>query len=134
MMTVKQALAKVASQHEALRARMDHCTELADEVEKQGSSPDKLAQELAELRGAFERHNRFEEDMLRPILRTIVETLRVDGIASAHVAEHRELDHRFSDSPLGELRTTIAMLRDHLAEEEAHFSLAANRAIRTGAK
>lgn len=130
-MTLQQALAKIAAHHEALRARMDCCTQLATDVESGGCSPDTLALELAELRAAFDRHNRFEEDMLRPILRAIAEGLRVDGIVSAHVAEHRHLDDRFATGPLAELRSTIAMLRDHLAAEESYFALAATRAIKS---
>jgi len=47
---------------------MDRCEELADELDAGRMGPMQLTREVARLRLAFDAHNRFEEQLLRPVL------------------------------------------------------------------
>jgi hemerythrin-like domain-containing protein len=108
-----KALTKIVEQHEALRALMDRCEDLADELDLGRGSVETLVQEVVRLRVMLEEHTRSEEHELWPFL--------VPPI-SDHVQEHRALRDRLASGPTAELRATVAMLRDHLAGEERYFS------------
>ncbi len=121
--TPRHALEELLTQHASLRAMMDRCDQLADELDAGGDSPQPLMRAVAQLRVAFQAHNVFEEQMLRPILREedAFGDVRVDHMVSDHVAEHRAIQGRLADGPTAELRASIAQLRDHLDAEERHF-------------
>ena len=121
-MTPLHALDELLTQHESLRVMMDRCDQLADELDAGSESPLPLMRAVAQLRSAFETHNRFEEQVLRPILQDTVAfgDLRVERMVSDHVAEHRAMLGRLG-GPTAELRGSIASLRDHLDTEERHF-------------
>ena len=114
-------LAEILAQHDGLRAMMDHCDELADELERSDGSPVALMREVAELREAFEAHNRTEERVLRPMLGDPADGVRLDHLVAQHVGEHRAMHGRLLSGPTAELRAVIASLRAHLATEERYF-------------
>jgi hypothetical protein len=122
--TPQEALIELHTQHDSLRALMDVCEQLADELDDGGGSLTRLTQLLAELRSTFEAHNRFEESLLRPILRRagVFDELRLDTVISEHVGDHLAIHQRLGDRPTAELRATMNMLRDHLATEERYFA------------
>jgi iron-sulfur cluster repair protein YtfE (RIC family) len=117
-----QALAELIQQHEMLRAKMDRCEQLANDVDRGRGDFVALVREVAELRETFAAHNQFEEQVLRPILRTIdaFGEVRVAHMFADHVDEHRALRYRL-DAPTSELRATLYQLRAHLAGEERYF-------------
>jgi hypothetical protein len=126
-----EVLAELVRQHEMLRASMDQCEQLADRVDAGRGDIGALVREVARLRGAFEAHNHFEEQVLRPILRTLdaFGDVRIEYMFADHVDEHRALRHRL-DGPTAELRVTLYQLRAHLAGEERYFLSA--RVLRDG--
>lgn len=111
----QQALAEILAQHDALRVIMDRCDELADELDATSTSPVVLVQYVAQLREAFETHNRVEERTLPSILATGALPLE------RHTHEHRTIHGRLATGVTGELRETIAALRAHLDTEERYF-------------
>ena len=122
-MTRAEVLAKLQAQHATLRSMMARCVDLADALDAgHGSATDVLAA-VADLRVMFEAHNRFEESVLRPILRDAdaFGDVRIDHMIADHVDEHRTMYRRLGDGPTGELRATVASLQDHLAAEERYF-------------
>ena len=108
-----QALEELVREHEMLRAMMEGCEQLADNVDRGRGDVGALVREVAKLRERFEAHNQFEEHVLRPILPTL------DAFGD-HVGEHRALCHRL-DGPTAELRAVLYELRAHLAGEERWF-------------
>lgn len=118
-----RARVELAAQHTVLRGMMDRCEELADEIDAGRMGPLQLAREVARLRIAFDAHNRFEEQLLRPVL------LDADGPASAHVDrmceehvdQHRAIRGQLASSTTSDLRAVIADLRAHLDAEERYF-------------
>src|SRR5262245_47295361 len=84
-------LAELKAQHDALRDMMDRCEQLADAVDSGQCGPTQLTREVARLRLAFEAHNTFEEQLLRPVLqaRDAFATARIDRMIDDHVGEHR---------------------------------------------
>lgn len=132
MSEARQALRELLEQHEALRAMMDHCEQLADELDRGRGELGALVREVCRLRVELEAHNRFEEQVLRPLLRDLdaFEGVRVDHMFADHIEEHRALAGGL-DAPLVELRATLDRLRVHLAAEERYFLSA--RALRGNA-
>lgn len=115
-------LTELIQQHEALREIMDRCEELADELDAGHCDPEQLTHEVAKLRAAFDTHNQFEEQLLRPVLLEMdaFGDVRIDRMVSNHVDEHHAV-HVKLEGPTGELRGAIDQLRVHLDAEERYF-------------
>ena len=120
---LSRVLAELLVQHEALREIMASCEKLAAELEAGAIEPSPLAREVARLRVAFDSHNRFEEQFLRPVLSDIdaFGEVRIDHMLADHVEEHRLVRAGLDSSETGELRLTLDRLRNHLAAEERYF-------------
>ena len=117
-----QLLAALLEQHARLRVMMDRCEQLADQLDAGVVQPAELTREVVELRGAFDAHNRFEEELLQPMLRELdaFADVRIEHMVEDHVHEHRSIrDHL--DGPTAELRGSLYELRAHLAAEERYF-------------
>ncbi|HEU4611806.1 MAG TPA: hemerythrin domain-containing protein [Kofleriaceae bacterium] len=121
--TPSKLLAELLSQHESLRKMMDHCEELADELDAGKGDPLALTREVAKLRLAFDAHNKFEEQLLRPVLREMdaFGDVRIERMFSDHVTEHREMRAQLGSDATNALRATIDSLRVHLQAEERYF-------------
>jgi hypothetical protein len=78
---------------------------------------------VARLRLAFDAHNRFEEQLLRPALLAAdaFGEVRVERMLEEHVVEHREMRARLGSGATADLREVIATLRAHLDAEERYF-------------
>lgn len=118
-----RALAELAAQHDVLRGMMDRCEELADELDAGRMGPMQLTREVARLRLAFDAHNRFEEQLLRPVLlgTDAFGEVRVERMFEEHVGEHRAMRTQLGSNETVDLRAVIADLRAHLAAEERYF-------------
>lgn len=122
--TASRALTELKAQHAALRGMMERCMELADELDAGRCGPTQLLREIARLRLAFESHNRFEEQLLRPVLLdgNRLGEIHVGQMEQQHVDEHRSLRTRLAshagDPVTSELRQVIETLRAHLDHEE----------------
>jgi len=118
-----RALAELQAQHLALRTMMDHCEELADELEAGRGDALQLTREVARLRLAFEAHNQFEEQLLRPVLlaNDAFAEVRIDRMIDDHVGEHRAMRARLDSSETEVLRDVIETLRAHLEAEERYL-------------
>ncbi len=116
-------LTELMKQHDALRAIMDHCEQLADELDAGRGDPSQLTREVAKLRLAFDAHNKFEEQLLRPVLREMdaFGDVRIDRMIEDHVGEHRAVREQLGDGPTAMLRSAIDTLRVHLQAEERYF-------------
>jgi iron-sulfur cluster repair protein YtfE (RIC family) len=130
------ALAELATQHNQLRDMMSRCEQLADQLDTGHAPPDlapALAQAVASLRVAFETHNRFEEELLRPLLREIdpFAAARIERMVADHIEEHREVRLRLGTAETATLRDVIETLRAHLDAEERY--LLSDRVLRDGA-
>jgi hypothetical protein len=121
--TPSRALAELAAQHEVLRGMMDRCEELADELDAGRMGPTQLTREVARLRLAFDSHNKFEEELLRPVLLAgdSFGEVRVERMIEDHVGEHRAMRQQLGSPATSDLRAVIAHLREHLATEERYF-------------
>lgn len=121
--TPSTALKELMAQHAKLREMMDHCEELADEADATGDPPIQLTREVAKLRLAFDAHNAFEEQLLRPVLleQDAFGGVRIDHMIEQHVGEHRAIRGRLHSWVTEELREVIANLRAHLDAEERYF-------------
>ncbi len=122
-LTPGRALDTLAAQHANLREMIERCEELADEVDAGTASATQLVREVARLRIAFDDHNQFEEQLLRPLLLDVdwLGAVRVSRMVEDHVAEHRAMRLGLATTPTGDLRGVLANLRDHLATEERYF-------------
>jgi hypothetical protein len=120
---MNRARTELLAQHEQLRAIIDCCELLADELDVDRGSPELLAREIARLRAAFDQHNKSEEQQLRLILREADSfgEVRIERMVSEHVDEHGAMRRRFTAGPTSELRDALVMLREHLATEERYF-------------
>lgn len=129
--TPSHALAELEAQHAGLRAQIAQCEALADRLDAGLDEPNILLDAIAQLRRAFEVHNRFEEQLLHPLLLDSdwSGAVRVARMVEDHVEEHRAI-HRgivetaptgFAPSTTGSLRDVLASLREHLASEERGF-------------
>ena len=121
--TPASALAELKAQHDVLRGMMDRCVDLADELDAGRSGPTQLTQEVARLRMAFDAHNTFEEQLLRPVL---IETdafalPRIDRMVEDHVVEHRTMREQLRLTETAILRDVVETLRAHLDAEERYL-------------
>jgi iron-sulfur cluster repair protein YtfE (RIC family) len=117
-------VAELISQHDGLREMMDHCDDLADSLDGQpDGDPGPLVREIARLREAFEAHNKFEEQLLRPILlaHDTYGTTRVERMVEDHVHEHDAVRQRLSAPATAAIRDVIDTLRAHLDAEERYL-------------
>ena len=115
-------LVELTEQHAQLRAMMDQCEQLADDLDAGRVQPGELAVEVAKLRLAFEAHNAFEEHLLRPVLCELdaFAEVRIEQMIADHVGEHRAIGGKL-DGPTDELRAALYELRAHLVAEERYF-------------
>jgi hypothetical protein len=118
-----RALAELKAQHDALRGMMDRCVELADELDAGRSGPMQLTREVARLRLAFDAHNTFEEQLLRPVLNEVdaFSGPRIDKMVEDHVGEHRAMRISLGSNETRALRDVIETLRAHLEAEERYL-------------
>jgi iron-sulfur cluster repair protein YtfE (RIC family) len=130
MMNPSHVLHELTKQHDALRGMMDRCLELADRVDPgQLDETTNLLREVARLRVAFEAHNTFEEQILRPVLAAndAFAGPRLERMVEDHVAEHRAMRSQLAlhagtgGEALIELRDVIETLRAHLEAEERYL-------------
>jgi hemerythrin-like domain-containing protein len=121
--TPSKLLAELIEQHDQLRKIMDRCEELADQVDLGKGDVAALTREIAKLRIAFDAHNKFEEQLLRPVLREIdaFGEVRIERMFSEHVSEHRSMRLQLGDATTNALRSAIDSLRVHLQTEERYF-------------
>lgn len=122
-LTPATALDELVAQHTMLRELMARCEDLADEVDAGTQDAGQLVREVARLRAAFDAHNHFEEELLRPLLLDVewLGAVRVSRMVEDHVAEHRALRLGLRTTPTSELRDVISDLRAHLVGEERYF-------------
>jgi hypothetical protein len=117
------ALSELADQHGRLRDMMERCEELAYALDAGTAEPDALLREVARLRTAFDAHNRFEEQLLRPLLVDAdwMGAVRASVMVEEHIEEHRSMRQQMGSPTTAELRAVIASLRAHLQAEERAF-------------
>ncbi len=123
-LTASHVLAELISQHDSLRQMMDHCEDLADSLDGHpDGDPVPLTRELARLRLAFDAHNKFEEQLLRPVLleHDAFGNVRVERMVDDHVHEHRAIRERLGSPATAALRDVIETLRAHLDAEERYL-------------
>lgn len=114
MTTHHDPLTELLRQHETLRCMMTDCDALADGLERDpDGDPTPLTSQLARLRLAFDAHNSYEEQLLRP--------LRLEGMGDDHVHEHRSMQTRLGSPVLRELRDIIQSMRTHIDGEEHYL-------------
>lgn len=121
-----ETLAELESQHAALREMMDRCEELADDLDAGRSGPLRLTREVARLRLAFDAHNKFEEQELKPALVACgaFGAAQAAQAVAAHISEHRSMSVQLGSQATRDLREVIANLRAHLAAEDQYFAVA----------
>lgn len=121
--TPGRALVELKAQHDALRGMMQRCEELADELDAGRMGPTQLVREVARLRMAFEAHNAFEEQLLRPALLEgdAFAGVRIDRMVEDHVLEHRAMRQQLATTETNVLRDVIETLRAHLDAEERYL-------------
>lgn len=113
-----RAIAELKAQHNVLRGMMERCGSFADELDAGRCGPLQLMREVERLRLAFEAHNRFEEQMLRPILFAGIESATIDRQIDEHVKAHRAMRQGLASSETSMLRDVIDAMRAHLDAEE----------------
>ena len=121
--TPGRALIELKAQHDALRGMMSRCTELADELDAGRMGPTQLMREVSRLRLAFDAHNKFEEQLLRPALLEgdAFAGVRIDRMVEDHVNEHRAMRQKLASSETSVLRDVIETLHAHLEAEERYL-------------
>lgn len=122
--TPSRALSELTSQHDSLRTMMDLCEDLADHLDAHpDGDPVPLTRELARLRLAFDAHNKFEEQLLRPVLleHDSFGTVRIQRMVEDHVHEHAAIGARLASPATAALRDVIETLRAHLDAEERYL-------------
>src|SRR5215510_344672 len=146
-LTPSGALDELGAQHALLREMMERCESRADDVDADTGNPAQRLDEVARLRTAFDAHNQFEEQLLRPLLLDVdwrpramdlagggcpappwpegtpagMGAVRVSRMALDHVQEHRAMRIGLGATPTSELRGVLAELRAHLESEERYF-------------
>ena len=123
-MTSSDTLLKLVAQHDELRDLMDRCEDLLDTFEAvYDGDPSALVREIARLRLAFDAHNKFEENVLRPVLleHDVHGVARIERMVADHVDEHRLIRRRLEGSATAALRDVIETLRAHLDAEERYL-------------
>jgi phosphoenolpyruvate-protein kinase (PTS system EI component) len=128
MLEPDQMFNELVAQHAALRRLMSRCEELADELDAGGGDPLPLVGEVARLRVAFAEHDRFEEEVLRPLLVNATASACIEHAFADHVREHAEMRTRLCTERTAMLRDVIASLRAHLDDEE-HYLLSAGALV-----
>ena len=103
---------------------MTQCEAFADELDAGRCSPSQLTREVARLRVAFAEHNKFEEELLRPLLLAGVARNVMDRQIAEHVDAHHAMRVGLSSDETTMLRDAIAAMREHLVAEE-HYLFAA---------
>jgi iron-sulfur cluster repair protein YtfE (RIC family) len=122
--TPSTALRELLAQHAKLRDMMERCEQLADELERSGGDPSPLTREVARIRLAFDAHNTYEEQLLRPVLEAADSfgAVRIDRMVAEHVDEHRSMRTRLAGwTATSALREVLDNLRAHLDAEERYF-------------
>jgi hypothetical protein len=122
--TADSALQELLAQHAKLRDMIERCEKLADELDRDGGDPTPLTREVARIRLAFDAHNSYEEQLLRPVLEATDSfgPVRIDRMVSEHVDEHRSMRTRLAGWSATEvLREVLHNLRSHLETEERYF-------------
>lgn len=122
-LTPGRALIELKAQHDALRDMMERCEQLADELDAGHMGPTQLMREVSRLRLAFDAHNKFEEQLLRPALLEgdAFAGVRIDRMVEDHVNEHRAMRQQLASSETSVLRDVIDTLRAHLEAEERYL-------------
>lgn len=115
---------ELQAQHAMLRGMMDRCEELADELDAGRSGPTQLTREVVRLRLAFEAHNRFEEELLRPVLLSAMPAELIERLVAEHVADHFAMRRDLATTETAPLRAVIASMRAHLDIEESYMASA----------
>lgn len=109
-----RVLTELLAEHDALRELIERCEQLADELEAGRTDSATLSLEVSRLRAAFDVHNRYEEQFLRPVLRG-------GARFGEHVAEHQSVRASLENEVTGELRRALDHLRRHLDDEDLYF-------------
>lgn len=104
---------------------MERCESFADELDAGRCGPLQLMREVERLRLAFEAHNRFEEQMLRPILFAGIDNAVIDRQIDEHVQSHRAMRQGLASNETKMLRDVIESMRAHLDAEERFLASAA---------
>lgn len=123
-MKPSRVLSELIAQHDSLRVMMDLCEDLADGLDaRPDGDPTQLTHELARLRRAFDAHNKFEEQLLRPVLleHDAFGPVRIQRMVEDHVEEHRAIGARLESPATAALRDVIETLRAHLDAEERYL-------------
>ncbi len=118
------AFITLVAQHDALRTLMDRCEVLAAQLESHPETdPGGLEREVKGLRIAFDAHNQFEEQLLRPMLlkHDAFAIVRLDRTVEDHVSEHQMFRNRLASPVVADLRDVIDSLRAHLSAEERYL-------------
>jgi hypothetical protein len=114
----QRAIAELSAQHAMLRGMIERCESLADQVDAGACGPLQLIREVTRLRLAFEAHNRFEEQMLRPLLLADVGAAALERQIDDHIAAHRAMRLGLASTETSALRDVIGAMRAHLDAEE----------------
>lgn len=124
--SAQRAMAELEAQHKMLRGMMARCEALADELDAGRCGPLQLTREVARLRLAFEAHNKFEEEMLRPVLMAGLDAATLDDQVDEHINAHRAMRLGLASNETAMLREVIESMRAHLEGEE-HYLFSARR-------
>jgi hypothetical protein len=119
--STERALGAIKAQHAMLRGMMDRCEAFADELDAGRCGPLQLTREVARLRLAFAEHNRFEEQLLRPLLLGSVAADVMDRQVAEHVDAHRAMRVGLQSDETAMLRDVIEAMRAHLIAEEQYL-------------
>lgn len=119
----KHALAELIHQHDQIRDLIYRCETMADDLDSNKIEPSVLLAEVARLRILFDVHNKYEETLLRPILRESDSfgEVRIERMVADHVDEHRTMRENLGSPITAELRATLEHLKWHLSTEERYF-------------
>lgn len=119
--SAERALGAIKAQHAMLRGMMDRCEAFADELDAGRSGPLQLTREVSRLRLAFAEHNKFEEELLRPLLLAGVPAEVMDHQIAEHVDAHRAMRVGLQSDETSMLRDVIESMRAHLDTEERYL-------------
>jgi hypothetical protein len=104
-----------------LRGMLERCEALADELDAGRCGPLQLTREVTRLRLAFDAHNRFEEELLRPLLLAGLPAAALERTVEDHVASHRAMRVGLASDETAVLRDVIDAMRAHLDMEEGYL-------------
>ncbi len=128
----ERAVAELRAQHDLLRGMMDQCEELADALDAGSQGFTQLTRQVARLRLAFEAHNKFEEQLLRPVLFGAHAAHVIEHLFEDHVQDHRAMRKQLATTETTGLREVIASMRRHLDAEERYLLAAGTLAVAAG--